>query len=96
MRQFTYAVKLTLDKADGGYVVTSRDLPEAITQGESIREALTEAADCLEEAIAARLSKVVAFQARSDASGTSMRSGDPGRRQLLQHVAALAGGVAVC
>jgi antitoxin HicB len=30
-------------------------LPEAITQGESIKEALSEAADCLEEAIAARI-----------------------------------------
>jgi antitoxin HicB len=40
---------------DGGYLATCRDLPEAITQGESIQEALTEAADCLEEAIAARM-----------------------------------------
>lgn len=55
MRQFAYAVKLTLDKDDGGYVVTCRDLPEAITQGETIEEALTEAADCLEEAVAARI-----------------------------------------
>ena len=54
MRQFTYAVRLTPDRA-GGYVVTCRDLPEAITQGESIQDALTEAADCLEEAIAARM-----------------------------------------
>lgn len=36
-------------------MVTCRDLPEAITQGESIKEALSEAADCLEEAIAARI-----------------------------------------
>ncbi|MDB5970961.1 MAG: hypothetical protein JWQ90_3411 [Hydrocarboniphaga sp.] len=55
MRQFAYAVKLTPDKDDGGYVVTCRDLPEAITQGESIEDALTEAADCLEEAVAARI-----------------------------------------
>lgn len=55
MRQFTYAVKLAHDKADGGYVVTCRDLPEAITQGETIKEALAEAADCLEEAVAARI-----------------------------------------
>lgn len=55
MRQFTYAVKLTPDKDDGGYVVTFRDLPEAITQGETIDEALAEAADALEEAIAARI-----------------------------------------
>lgn len=55
MRQFTYPVRLAPDKADGGYVVTCRDLPEAITQGESIEDALTEAADCLGEAIAARI-----------------------------------------
>jgi antitoxin HicB len=55
MRQFSYPVKLTLDKADGGYVVTCRDIPEAITQGETFEEALAEAADCLEEAIAARM-----------------------------------------
>jgi antitoxin HicB len=56
MRQFTYAVKLTRDGQDGGFVVTCRDLPEAITQGETVEEeALLEAADCLEEAIAARI-----------------------------------------
>lgn len=55
MRQFSYPMKLMPDKADGGYVVTCRDLPEAITQGETLDEALAEAADCLEEAIAARI-----------------------------------------
>jgi antitoxin HicB len=55
MRLFTYAVKLTPNKGEGGYVVTFRDLPEAITQGNSIDDALAEAADCLEEAIAGRI-----------------------------------------
>lgn len=55
MRQFTYAVKLTRDTEDGGFVVTCRDLPEAVTQGETVEEALFEAADCLEEAVAARI-----------------------------------------
>jgi antitoxin HicB len=55
MRQFTYAVKLAPDKHDGGYVVTCRDLPEAITQGETVEDALSEAADALDEAIAARI-----------------------------------------
>ncbi len=54
MRQFTYAVKLTPDK-HGGYAVTCRDLPEAITQGQSIEAALITAADCLQETIAARM-----------------------------------------
>lgn len=55
MRQFSYAMRLTADKREGGYLVSCRDLPEAITQGESVEEALLEAADCLEEAIAARI-----------------------------------------
>lgn len=55
MRLFTYAVKLRPAKDEGGYVVTFRDLPEAITQGETIDDALAEAADCLEEAIAGRI-----------------------------------------
>ncbi len=54
-RQFTYAVKLTAEKGTGGYVVTCRDLPEAITQGETVDDALAEAADALEEAIAGRI-----------------------------------------
>lgn len=55
MRQFTYAVKLTPDKRDGGYVLTCRDLPEVITQGDTVAEAVTEAADALEEAVAGRI-----------------------------------------
>jgi antitoxin HicB len=55
MRQFTYPVKLTPDNDDGGFVVTCRDLTEAITQGDSIDAALLAAADCLEEAIAGRI-----------------------------------------
>jgi len=56
MLRFTYPVTLTPDEDDGGYVVTFRDLPEAITQGDTMEECLTAAADCLEEAIAARIS----------------------------------------
>jgi len=54
MRAFVYPAKLTPDE-DGGLVVTFVDFPEAITQGESERDALSEAADCLEEAVAARI-----------------------------------------
>lgn len=50
-----YPVQLTPDKKDGGYIVTCRDLPEAITQGDTLEEALVEAADALEEAVAARI-----------------------------------------
>lgn len=53
MNRFSFPATLNLDRQDGGYIVTFRDIPEAITQGNSIKEALIEAADCLEEAIAA-------------------------------------------
>jgi antitoxin HicB len=36
---------------EGGYVVTFPDIPEAITQGEDIEDALTHAADALESAL---------------------------------------------
>lgn len=53
---FNYPVKLIKQK-EGGYLVRFPDLPEAITQGEHIEDALKEAMDCLEEAIAHRISK---------------------------------------
>ena len=36
---------------EGGYVVTFPDIPEAITQGENIQDALMHAADALESAL---------------------------------------------
>lgn len=52
---FNYPVTLTPDPVDGGFTVTFRDWPEAITQGDTSAQALIEAADCLEEAVAARI-----------------------------------------
>jgi antitoxin HicB len=46
-----YPVTLTPDKKDGGFVVTFRDIPEAMTQGETIEEALAMAAEALESAM---------------------------------------------
>ena len=54
MLRFTYPMKLTRDRKDGGYVVNCRDLPEAITQGETVDEALIEAEGALQAAIEAR------------------------------------------
>ncbi|WP_107667603.1 type II toxin-antitoxin system HicB family antitoxin [Cyanothece sp. BG0011] len=54
MSRFCYGVKLT-PESDGGWIVTVRDIPEAITQGDNVESALIEASDCLEEAIAARI-----------------------------------------
>lgn len=55
MLRFTYPVKLTRDRKDGGYVVTCRDLPEAITQGDSLKAALAEAKGALQAAIEGRI-----------------------------------------
>jgi antitoxin HicB len=46
-----YPVKLTRDKESGGFVVTFPDIPEAITQGETVEEALEMAQDALETAL---------------------------------------------
>ena len=52
---FTYPVKLTRDRKDGGYVVSCRDISEAITQGDSIEHALSEAEGALQAAIECRI-----------------------------------------
>lgn len=54
MHRFTFIIKLKREKV-GGYSVIFPDLPEGITQGESIEDALIQAQDCLEEAIANRI-----------------------------------------
>lgn len=54
-QEFAYPVTLTPDETDGGFVVTFPDLPEAITQGDTTAEALAEASDALDEAIAGRI-----------------------------------------
>ncbi len=54
MLRFSYSVKLTPDRKDRGYVVTCRDIPEAITQGETQAQALTEAEGALQATIEGR------------------------------------------
>lgn len=54
MRGFQYPATLTPEKA-GGFIVRFVDLPEAITSGADRRDALVQAADCLEEALAGRI-----------------------------------------
>ena len=53
-RQFIYPAAVERDEA-GYFLVTFPDLPEAGTDGQTLEEALTEAADCLAEAIAGRV-----------------------------------------
>lgn len=55
MRQFIYPALLEPDAEVGGFVVTFPDVPEAITQGDDLSDALHQAADCLEEAIVGRI-----------------------------------------
>jgi len=55
MRNLAYPATLTPDREAGGFTVTFRNLPEAITQGEDRLDALDQAADCLEEAVAGRI-----------------------------------------
>ena len=54
MNRFQYPVLLT-PADEGGYVVTCRDLPELVTQGESIDHALEQAADAMDEVFATYL-----------------------------------------
>ena len=55
MHNFHFPAKFTRDRKEGGFVITFRDIPEAITESESIKNGFIEAADCLEEAIAGRI-----------------------------------------
>jgi antitoxin HicB len=75
VRRFTYPVRLTPDRRDGGYVVTFPDVPEAITQGDSVEESLANATDALEEAVAARI------RLREDIPLASRA--DPGQRSVV-------------
>ena len=42
-----YPARFTLDRDRGGYVVTFPDIPEAISEGETLENAMTQAEDCL-------------------------------------------------
>jgi antitoxin HicB len=55
MRTFVYPARLERGEKRGVLIVTFRDIPEAITQGRGEKDALWQAADCLEEAIAGRI-----------------------------------------
>jgi antitoxin HicB len=55
MQTFVYPAKFERGEKAGVVVVTFRDVPEAITQGQGEKDAAWQAADCLEEAIAGRI-----------------------------------------
>ena len=54
MQRLIFPATFAPDK-DSGYCVKFDDIPEAVTQGETVQDAYTEAIDCLEEAIANRI-----------------------------------------
>jgi len=54
--RYTYPVRLKPDES-GRLIVHFLDLPEALTDGADETEALTEAADCLSEALAGRVNR---------------------------------------
>lgn len=66
MERFEYAVKLA-SAEEGGFVVTCRDLPQLITQGEDVADALTEAADAMDEVFAAYMQGGLSFPAPTKA-----------------------------
>jgi antitoxin HicB len=53
--RLSFPAKLSPD--DGSLLVKFRDFPEAITFGATEAEAISEAADCLEEAVAVRIAE---------------------------------------
>ena len=55
MHKFNFPAKFKRNKKEGGFVISFRDIPEAITQSETIEDCFIEAADCLDEAIAGRI-----------------------------------------
>jgi antitoxin HicB len=65
MQNFIYPATLTPETQDGGFVVTFPDVPEAITQGDDVAEALQQAADCLDEAMAGRIRRNESIPAAS-------------------------------
>ena len=66
MDRFEYAVSLKASD-EGGFVVTCRDLPQLITQGDDLAHALSEAADAMDEVFAAYLQGGLHFPAPSRA-----------------------------
>jgi antitoxin HicB len=60
MNRFQYAVLLS-PAEEGGYVVTCRDLPELVTQGDSVEDALEQASDAMDEVFATYLTEGLDF-----------------------------------
>jgi antitoxin HicB len=68
VRTFVYPARFEPGEKPGVVVVTFRDVPEAITQGKGEKDALWQAADCLDEAIAGRIADRKAIPKASKAA----------------------------
>lgn len=66
MNRFQYHVMLA-PAEEGGYVVTCRDLPQLITQGEDEQDALQQASDAMDEVFAAYMIEDIDFPEPSKA-----------------------------
>lgn len=66
MNRFQYPVLLTAAE-EGGYVVTCRDLPQLITQGDTEQDALEQAADAMDEVFATYMLEGIEFPEPSKA-----------------------------
>ena len=60
MERFDYPVLLKAAK-EGGFIVTCRDLPSLITQGEDKADALSQAADAMDEVFATYMLEGIIF-----------------------------------
>ncbi len=77
--RYSYPVDLHEDR-EGGYSVTFPDFDEAFTDGDTVAEAVAEAADCLEEALAGRIARRDDIPPPSPAKGRPVRCSLPRRR----------------
>lgn len=66
MNRFQYPVLLS-EAEEGGYIVTCRDLPQLVTQGENTQDALEQASDAMDEVFATYLLKGIDFPEPSKA-----------------------------
>ena len=64
MDRFEYSVLLK-PAEEGGFIVTCRDLPQLITQGQDVADALALAADAMDEVFAAYIKGKLEFPAPS-------------------------------
>ena len=81
MKLYQYAVLLTAAE-EGGFVVTSRDIPHLVTQGEDVRDALAEATDAMDEVFATYMKKNLPFPEASE-----LRDGEHWVRPPVETVA---------